>query len=376
LTIYHRATVPENGTGQFAFGERGKATGAVKTKNQGVRIMKKALGVVVLVAIAAVFIATGCERRGTSRDKYRIAVIPKGTTHIFWKSIHAGAVKAEQELQDLGVEVIWMGPLKEDDRESQIKMVENFITRGVSGIVLAPLDDTALQRPVRDAVNNGIPVVIIDSGLKSEDYVSFVATDNYIGGRKGGEHLAKILDGKGKVILLRYQEGSASTMKREQGFLDVLKEKYPEIEVVSANQYGGATTESAKLASENLLAPLRTPTGKLTIDGIFCPNESTVFGMLLALKDMGLAGKVKYVGFDSSERLVKGLETGEIHGLVLQDPINMGYLGVTTMVKHLQGEKVDKRIDTGSVVATPENMNDPEIKKLLEPDYKKWLKEE
>ena len=338
--------------------------------------MKKALGVVVLVAIAAVFIATGCERKGRSRDKYRIAVIPKGTTHVFWKSIHAGAVKAEQELKDLGVEVIWIGPLKEDDRESQVKVVENFITRGVSGIVLAPLDDTALCMPVRDAVNNGIPVVIIDSGLKSEDYVSFVATDNYIGGRKGGEHLAKILGGKGKVVMLRYQEGSASTMNREQGFLDVLKEKYPQIEVVSANQYGGATTESARRASENLLAPLRKVDGTLTIDGIFCPNESTVFGMLLALQDMGLAGKVKYVGFDSSERLVKGLETGEIHGLVLQDPINMGYLGVKTMVKHLQDEKVDKRIDTGSVVATPENMNDPEMKNRLEPDYKKWLKEE
>ena len=337
--------------------------------------MKKALGPIVLAAIAVVFIATGCERKGRSKDRYRIAVIPKGTTHIFWKSIHAGAVKAEQELKDLGVEVIWIGPLKEDDRESQIKVVENFVRRGVSGIVLAPLDDTALCMPVRDAVNNRIPVVIIDSGLKGEDYVSFVATDNYIGGRKGGEHLAKILGGKGKVIMLRYQEGSASTMKREKGFLDVL-EKYPEIEVVSSNQYGGATTESAYIASENLLAPLRAPDGGLTIDGIFCPNESTAFAMLRALQDSGLAGKVKYVGFDSSERLVKGLETGEIHGLVLQDPINMGYLGVKTMVKHLQGEKVDKRIDTGSVVATPENMNVPEIRKLLEPDYKKWLKEE
>jgi len=337
--------------------------------------MKKALGPIVLAAIAVVFIATGCERKGRSKDRYRIAVIPKGTTHIFWKSIHAGAVKAEQEFQELGVEVIWIGPLKEDDRESQIKVVENFVRRGVSGIVLAPLDDVALCMPVKDAVNNRIPVVIIDSGLKGEDYVSFVATDNYIGGSKGGEHLAKILGGKGKVIMLRYQEGSASTMKREKGFLDVL-EKYPEIKVVSSNQYGGATTESAYLASENLLAPLRTPDGGLTIDGIFCPNESTAFAMLRALQDSGLAGKVKYVGFDSSERLVKGLETGEIHGLVLQDPINMGYLGVKTMVKHLQGEKVDKQIDTGSVVATPENMNDPKIRKLLEPDYKKWLKEE
>jgi ribose transport system substrate-binding protein len=337
--------------------------------------MKKVLGLFVLAAIAVFFIAVGCRRKEESESKYRIAVIPKGTTHVFWKSIHAGAVKAEQELKQLGVEVIWKGPLKEDDREEQIKVVEGFITRGVSGIVLAPLDDVALRGPVKEAVNHGIPVVIIDSGLKREDYVSFVATDNYIGGRKGGERLAEILGGKGKVVLLRYQEGSASTANRERGFLDVLKEKYPDIEVVSSNQYGGPTTESAYGASESLLEPLRRPDGGLTIDGIFCPNESTTFGMLRALQSSGLAGKVKYVGFDSSERLVQALQKGEIHGLVLQDPINMGYLGVKTIVRHLSGEDVDKRIDTGSEVATPENMNDPKMKNLLEPDFKKWLKE-
>ncbi len=339
--------------------------------------MKKVLGAIVIVAVSVVFIAIGCKKKETSADKYRIAVIPKGTTHVFWKSIHAGAVKAEQELKQAGidVEVIWKGPLKEDDRESQIRVMEDFVTRGVSGIVLAPLDDAALRMPVRDAVNNGIPVVIIDSGLKSEDYVSFVSTDNYVGGRKGGERLAETLGGNGKVIMLRYQEGSASTMNREQGFLDVLKEKYPEIEVVSANQYGGATTESAYIASENLLAPLRKPDGGLTIDGIFCPNESTSFAMLRALEDSGLAGKVQYVGFDSSDRLVMALEKGYIKGLVLQDPINMGYLGVKTMVAHLRGEQVEKRIDTGSEVATPENMNEPKMKNLLEPDFKKWLNE-
>ena len=341
--------------------------------------MRNVVRIIVLVAVAAVSAFIGCKQKNeqSSTKKYQIAVIPKGTTHIFWKSIHAGALKAEQELKAAGldVQVIWKGPLKEDDRESQIRVVEDFVTRGVSGIVLAPLDDAALRMPVKDAVSNGIPVVIIDSDLKSEDYVSFVATDNYVGGRKGGERLAEILGGKGKVIMLRYQEGSASTMNREQGFLDVLKEKYPGIQVVSANQYGRATTESAYLASESLLAPLRTPDGGLTIDGIFCPNESTSFGMLRALEDGGLAGKVKYVGFDSSDRLVMGLRNGSIHGLVLQDPINMGYLGVKTIVAHLRGEKVEKRIDTGSEVATSENMNDPKMKNLLEPDFKKWLNE-
>ena len=234
--------------------------------------MKKLLPVIIFVAIAVIFIAFGCKQKEKGENKYSIAVIPKGTTHIFWKSIHAGAIKAEQELKAAGldVEVIWKGPLKEDDRESQIRVVEDFVTLGVSGIVLAPLDDMALRVPVKNAVDYGIPVVIIDSGLNSDDYTSFVSTDNYIGGRKGGQRLAEILGGKGKVIMLRYQEGSASTMKREQGFLDVLKEKYPEIEVVSSNQYGGATTESAYLASESLLSPLRQSDGSLTIDGIFC----------------------------------------------------------------------------------------------------------
>jgi ribose transport system substrate-binding protein len=346
--------------------------------------MKKVLeGVAIVLAAVAIVAAVGCKKQegaagpDSGKKTYRIAVIPKGTTHIFWKSIHAGALKAQQELKAAGidVEIIWKGPLKEDDRESQIRVVEDFVTRGVTGIVLAPLDDAALRTPVKDAVSNGIAVVIIDSDLKSEDYVSFVATDNYKGGRKAAEHLAKVIGGKGKVIMLRYQEGSASTMNREQGFLDALKENYPDIEVVSSNQYAGATTESAFQASENLLAPLRTPDGGMTIDGIFCPNESSAFGMLRALKDTGLAGKVKYVGFDSSDQLVKALREGHIHGLVLQDPINMGYLGVKTIIAHLRGEKVEKRIDTGSEVATPENMDDPKMKNLLEPDFKKWLKE-
>jgi len=325
-----------------------------------------------LICVVSLCLFNSCDKHQPKQgpEKLTIAVIPKGTTHVFWKSIHAGAVKAASELD---VDIIWKGPLKEDDRESQIRVVENFITRGVSGIVLAPLDDAALRPSVSEAVRNGIDVVIIDSGLKSTDYVSFVATDNSYGGYKAGKHMAKLLNGKGRVIMLRYQEGSASTMKREQGFVHAIKE-HLDIEVVSSNQYGGPTTESAYQAGENLLAPFINADGTLTIDGIYCPNESTTFGMLRALQDSGLAGKVIFVGFDSSEMLVKALADKHIHALVLQDPLNMGYLGVKTMVTHLRGEKVAPLIDTGSKLATPENMNDPQIQELLNPDYKKWLK--
>ena len=295
-----------------------------------------------------------------------------GATHNYWKSIHAGALKAASELGN--VDLIWKSGIKEDDRDSQIKVVEDMVIRGVDGIVLAPLDNTALRPPVEEAIRSGIPVVIVDSQLKSDKPVSFIATDNYQGGRKAGELLAKLLNGKGRVAMLRNNEGSASTMAREQGWLDAVKQ-FPSLEVVSANQYGGATTETAYKASENLLAPFRKPDGSLGLDGIFACNESTTFGMLRALQDGKWAGKVTFVGFDSSAMLIKALENRELQGLILQNPMQMGYLGIKTVVAHLKGEKVEKRIDTGATVATPENMNEPAIRQLLEPDVKKWLKE-
>ncbi len=333
-----------------------------------------------LIALAmAAAVAAGCGSRepagggggshGAGSSKYTIAVIPKGTTHEFWKSVHAGAVKASRET---GAEVIWKGPLKEDDREAQIAVVENFVTRGVSGIVLAPLDDTALRPAVSNAVRLDIPVVIIDSDLQGDEHISFVATDNYKGGQLAGKEMARLLNGKGRIVVLRYQEGSASTTNREKGFLDEIA-RHPGIQVVSANQYGGATTESAYRASENLLAPLKKG-GKLDIDGIFCPNESTTFGMLRALQDSKLAGTVRFIGFDSSEKLVQALSAGEIDALVLQDPFKMGYLGVKTLVDHLNGKEVPRRVDTGVTLVTRQNAQQPEIQQLLKPDLDQWLK--
>jgi ribose transport system substrate-binding protein len=289
----------------------------------------------------------------------QIAVIPKGTTHEFWKSIHAGAVRAEREF---GVEVIWKGPQKEDDRAQQITVVEDFICRGVDGIVLAPLDDRALMRPVRDAVREKIPVVIIDSALQGSDYASYVATDNYRGGVMAARRLGQLLGGKGRIFLIRYQEGSASTVQREAGFLDTVTKEFPGLVLLVQDQYAGATTETAYQLAENLIS--RFP----DVEGIFTPNESSTFGTLRALQESRLAGKVVFVGFDSSPKLVQGLRDGHIHGLVLQNPAKMGYLGVKTIVAYLRGEAVEKVIDTGVALATADNMDDPAIKSLLSPD--------
>ena len=317
------------------------------------------------ILLAAAVLIWGCEP--ASGKKLTIALIPKGTTHEFWKSVHFGAQKAAKELD---VEIIWKGPLQENDRQGQINEVETFINRGVAGICLAPLDSKALRKYASASMAKKIPVVIFDSGLEGEDYVSYVATDNYKGGVLAGEHLAKVLGGKGKVALLRYMEGSESTVQREQGFLDAIA-KSKDIEVVSQNQYAGATADTALKASENLLASLKTADGGLRIDGLFAPNESSAIGMLRALQTAKLAGKIKFVGFDTSERLVAALKSGELHGTVLQNPINMGYLAVKTMVSRLRGAPVEKRVDTGAAIATPENMETPEIRALLHPEQAK-----
>src|SRR2546421_12367997 len=300
-----------------------------------------------------------------AEPSYTIAVIPKGTTHEFWKSINAGAVKAQQEINGHGckLDIIWKGPLREDDRDQQIQVVENFMTRHVSAIVLAPLDSQALVRPVHRSIQAKVPVVIMDSDLKSDEYVSFVATDNYKGGRLAGEEMGRLLGGKGNVVLLRYAVGSASTEAREAGFLDALRTNYPNIKLISSDQHAGATRELAYQASQNLLNRYGRE-----VNGIFCPCEPPTIAMTKALRDLGLAGgKVKMVGFDAGSQSVLDMKNGDVQGLVVQNPLLMGYLGVVTAVKFLQGDKPEKRIDTGVVLVTPENMNEPQIKDLLHP---------
>jgi ribose transport system substrate-binding protein len=315
--------------------------------------MRRCLAAVTAAALG-VAVAQGAEA-----PRMRIAVIPKGTTHVFWKSVEAGAKEAGKEL---GVEIVWKGPLKENDRAQQIAIVEQFVTEGVAGIVLAPLDDTALKRPVAMALEKKIPVVIIDSALKGEagkDFLSFVATNNRKGGEMGGVRLAERLGGKGKVSLLRYQVGSASTDEREAGFLEAIA-KSPDIRILVDNRYAGATAGEAKTAAMNMLDNLKAS------DGVFCPNESSTFGMLLALRQNHLAGKVKFVGFDTSPVLIDALRKGEIDALVAQDPQRMGYLGVKTLVDHLRGRRVDAVVDTGVALVTPENLGTVEIKKILQ----------
>jgi ribose transport system substrate-binding protein len=290
----------------------------------------------------------------------RIAVVPKGTSHQFWKSIHAGALQAARERGN--VEIIWKGPQVENETKGQIDVVRNFITSRVDGICLAPNHSQALIDVTIEAMENDIPVVVLDSGLgEGAQYVSYVATDNFRGGQLGAQRLAETLDEQGNVILLRYMAGSESTEQREEGFLAAIRE-YPGIQVLSSDQYGDATTQSAMQKSSQLLLKYRDQ-----LDGVFAVNESNSNGMLTALENAQLAGRVKFVAFDPSDALIRGLGTGKVHGIVLQDPVQMGYQAVNTLLDHLEGKAVQQVISTGEYVATAENMNETEFQRLLNP---------
>src|SRR5262245_43949918 len=231
----------------------------------------------VTVLLSALLSAGGCNRDQAAGGRPVIAVVPKGTQHEFWKSVHAGAAAAAAAA---GVDVQWNGPQLEGDRASQIQLLQNFISKRVQGIVLAPVDQVAIATVVAEAKAAGVPTVVIDSALDGDAHVAYVATDNKEGGRVAAARMGELLAGKGKVVMLRFQQGSASTMAREAGFLEALAARSPGVQVISDEQYAG-DLDKARAAADSLLV------AHPDVDGVFCPNESTTHGFLLALQSCG-----------------------------------------------------------------------------------------
>jgi len=293
--------------------------------------------------------------RSKSGGKKVIAVIPKGVSHFFWQSVHAGAEAAAKETN---VEIIWNGPARETDYTGQINIVEDAINRRVDGLVLAPTHRDSLVPVVERAQREGIPVTIFDSGIGTEQYVSYVATDNLQGGATAAERLAQKLGGKGKVAILGVKAGSVSTDEREQGFQQTIKQKYPDIQIV-AFQYG----ESDRALSLDRASDILT--AHTDLNGFFASNESSTVGVVQALKQKGQAGKVVLVGFDSSPNLIEDLKAGAIDSLVLQNPYKMGYEAVKSIVAKLNGQTPPRKVDTGVKLLTKENLETPEMQQLL-----------
>jgi ribose transport system substrate-binding protein len=294
--------------------------------------------------------------------KKRIAVIPMGRSHVYWVSAHAGAVKASREDN---VEIIWNGPSTESDFSGQLQIVENMINQHVDAICLAPIDRKALANSVDRAAAAGIPVLIWDSPVDSKNFVSQVATDNYAAGQLAAERMGEILKGKGKIVEVACQPGSASTMAREQGFEDKIKQSFPDIKIVD-KRYGMADVAKSMTVAENML------TAFPDLEAMFGSNESSTVGAARALTSA--KSKVRLVGFDSSPTLIEGLKDGVIDSLVTQNPFDMGYKVVKASVTKLNGGAVEQIQKLPAVVVTKANLDEPAIHARLYPDIEQYLK--
>ncbi|MEZ5361026.1 MAG: substrate-binding domain-containing protein [Bryobacterales bacterium] len=311
-----------------------------------------------LLALPALLAA--CDREP---GKPVVGVVPKGTNHIFWQTIHAGALKAGEEY---GFDVLWNAPQLEIDASRQITIVENLITRQVAGIVLAPVDEEALVAVVERAAGQGIPVSIFDSSIKTDKIITYVATDNYAAGRMAARRMGEIVGGKGKVGVIGFMPGSASTMQREQGFIDAIAEEFPDIENLGV-RFNMADRAKAMEEAENLM------TAHPDLVGLFADNESSTDGTVRAVKQRGLSDQVKVVGFDASEDLIDEMRAGAIDSIVVQDPFKMGYEAAKAMGEKLAGREPQREMDSGAYLITPENVDTPEMQAVLFPPIEKWL---
>jgi ribose transport system substrate-binding protein len=307
-----------------------------------------------LIAAAA---AVSCNRE----KKIEIAVIPKGRAHLFWQSVQAGALAAAR---DKGVSIIWNGPTSETDYAGQIQIVDAMINRRVSAICLAPIDKKAMVGVVERAAKEKIPVVIFDSAIDTDQFVSQIATDNYAAGRLAAERMGAILNGKGKVVMVAVQPGAASTMAREQGFEDAIKEKFPGIQIVD-KRFGMADFAKSLAVAENML------TAYPDIDGMFASNESSTVGATQALK--GRKSKVKLVGFDWSPTLLDDLRAGLIDSLVVQHPFKMGEESVLAALAALNNQPVPKINNLAPRLVLATDLDKPDVQAQLNPDLKKYL---
>lgn len=318
---------------------------------------KLAIGIVMLIGAGACL--WGCSREPSPTDEQGeilIAVSPKGLVHQFWLTVKAGAEQAAGEER---AKVIWKGPAKETDVAGQVAILEDMISRRVDAIVMAACDSRALVPTLAKAVDKGIPVITIDSGVDSDIPLTFVATDNVAGARAAADALAKLIGEKGKVGLIPFIPGAATSDMRERGFKEQIA-TYPEIELVQT-LYSQSDSARGMAVTEDML------TSHPDLAGIFAANEPGALGCARALESRGVAGKVKLVAFDAADAEIDGLKRGTIQALIVQNPFKMGYLGVKAAIKAINGESVEKLIDTGVSVVTMDNFSEQEIQDLLYP---------
>jgi ribose transport system substrate-binding protein len=320
------------------------------------RIFTGLVGAVALAGLAAAAPASAAEPS--------IPIIVKDTTSNFWQIVFAGARKAGK---DLGVKVPELGAQSESDINGQISILENAVSEKPAAIVISPTQFKALGQPINEAAKKCI-VIGIDSAADSKAFTSFLQTDNVQGGRVGADALAAAIQAKygkpeGDVALITSIPGVGSLDQRAKGFKEEIAAKYPGLKLVADKVADGMATTALNIMTDLI-------TANPNLRGVFASNLIMAQGAGQAIAENKVADKIKLVGFDSDDKLVKLLKDGNIAALIVQDPYRMGYEGVKTALAASKGEKVPATVDTGVNAITKENMDNARSQELLNPKIK------
>lgn len=287
------------------------------------------------------------------------ALVVMTTQSTYWQTVKAGAEAAAAES---GVNIYFTAPLNgAADINGQVDVMQTCMNQGVDGIMLAACDVDALVPITETIIESGIPVVVVDTGLNSDKVQSKVLTDNYAAAAELAMKVGEDMGGTGKIAILNFLAGAQTGILRESGFTDTLKENYPGIEILET-QYYDNDTQKALQVSENLLA------AHPDIKAFYGCNEFGMLGAGRVLMERGMNKDVKVYGFDFSDDTLLLLEDGVCAATVVQKPYDMGYLGVQTLDKIMNGETVEAEVNPGVVIATPENYQDEDIHSVLYPE--------
>lgn len=313
----------------------------------------KVLGIIGVI-IGLVWVAYWLNE-GTKKPN-KIVLISKSTQseYVFWDTVMMGAALAAREEN---IDLEYTGPIEEKDIAVQMQILEREIEEGVDVILLAATDRHKLKGLVEKAQEQGIIVVSVDSAVEGQTHI--VATNNVEAASTLTGHLVSLIEEQGEVIMLNFIQGTSTSKEREQGY-DLEIDKYPDVHKLPTI-YTEGTTESAYEAAKELLSQYPD------LKGIVSGNQYTTEGVCLAVEELGLTGKVKVVGFDSSTVIIEGIEKGVVDSIIVQKPFNMGYIGVKAGIALFRNEQVEGHIDTGYKLITSDVLYQTENQKLLYP---------
>ncbi|MDR0465125.1 MAG: ABC transporter substrate-binding protein [Treponema sp.] len=317
--------------------------------------MKKAILIVLILAIATGFAFAGGSRNQQAAKDVYIPLVSKGFQHQFWQAVKQGA---EQAAAEFGVRINFVGPESESQVDIQMNMLQTELGKNPTALGFAALDSRAAIPLLRQASLRGIPIIAFDSGVDSDIPLTTITTDNKAAAALAADKMAEAIGGSGKVALIVHDQTSRTGMDRRDGFLERIASRYPNIQVLEVQYGGGDHLRSSEIAKAVINA-------NPDLRGYYGANEGSAIGVVNAINELGIAGRIAVIGFDSGKAQLDAIRSGLMYGAVQQNPVGIGYETVKAAVRALNGETLPTIIDSGFVWADRSNLDTPAVRAVV-----------